>query len=63
MKGAGGDSEVVVVFGSAKKSRWSEEGIDKMESLVKKIRVDQREDPGNAGMGGNNNGCFERQAL
>jgi hypothetical protein len=54
-------AEVVIVYGSAKKgvSRfsqektleknwgWSEEGIDKMERLVKKIRLDQGEDPGN----------------
>ena len=63
------DSEVIVVFGSAKKRRfkiftrentgkkkyggWSEEGIDKMESLVKEIRVDRGEDPGNGRVGTN----------
>jgi hypothetical protein len=54
---------VVIVYGSAKKRRfkiftrenmgnkkyvgWSEEGIDKMERLVKEIRLDRGEDPGN----------------
>jgi hypothetical protein len=53
---------VIVVYGSAKKRRfkiftrkntgkkyggWSEEGIDKMERLVKEIRLDRGEDPGN----------------
>jgi hypothetical protein len=30
---------------------WSEEGIDKMESLVKEIMEDLREDPGNGRVG------------
>jgi hypothetical protein len=56
-------AEVVVVYGSAKKRRfkiftredtgkqiyegWSGEGIDKMERLVKEIRLDRGEDPEN----------------
>jgi hypothetical protein len=53
---------VIVVYGSAKKrffkiftrdnngkkyGGWSEEGIDKMERLLKEIRLDRGEDPGN----------------
>jgi hypothetical protein len=61
--GSDDSDEVVVVYGSAKKRRfkiftrentgkkkyggWSEEGIDKMERLVKEIRMDRGEDPGN----------------
>jgi hypothetical protein len=61
--GSDDSAEVVVVYGSARKRRfkiftrentgkkkyggWSEEGIDKMERLVKEIRVDRGEDPGN----------------
>jgi hypothetical protein len=61
--GSDDSAEVVVVYGSAKKRRfkiltrentgekkyggWSEEGIDKMEKLVKEIRLDRGEDPGN----------------
>jgi hypothetical protein len=56
--GSDDSAEVIVVYGSAKKRRfkiftrentgkrnggWSEEGIDKMERLVKEIRLD----PGN----------------
>ena len=56
-----------MVYGSVKKRRfkiftrentekktyrgWSEEGIDKMERMMKEIRVDRGEDPGNGRMG------------
>jgi hypothetical protein len=60
--GRDNSAEVIVVYGSAKKRHfkistrentrkknggWSEEGIDKMERLVKEIRLDRGEDPGN----------------
>jgi hypothetical protein len=61
--GSDDSAKVIVVYGSAKKRRskiftrensgkniyggWSEEGIDKMERLVKEIRLDRGEDPGN----------------
>jgi hypothetical protein len=60
--GSDDSAEVIVVYGSAKKRRfkiftrentgkkyggWSEEGIDKMERIVKEIRLDRGEDPGN----------------
>jgi hypothetical protein len=60
--GSDDSAEVTVVYGSAKKRRfkiftrentgkkyggWREEGIDKMERLVKEIRLDRGEDPGN----------------
>jgi hypothetical protein len=60
--GSDDSAEVIVVYGSAEKRRfkiftrkntgkkyggWSEEGIDKMERLVKEIRLDRGEDPGN----------------
>jgi hypothetical protein len=61
--GSNDSAEVIVVYGSAKKRRfkiftrentgknryggWSEEGIDKMEGLVKEIRLGRGEDPGN----------------
>jgi hypothetical protein len=60
--GSDDSAEVIVVYGSAKKRRfkiftrentgkrnggWSEEGIDKMERLVKEIRLD----PGNGRVG------------
>jgi hypothetical protein len=60
--GSNDSAEVIVVYGSAKKRRfkifirentgktngeWSEEGIDKTERLVKEIRLDWGEDPGN----------------
>ena len=60
--GSDDSAEVIVVYGSAKKRRfkiftrentgkrnggWSEEGIDKMERLVKERRLDRGEDPGN----------------
>ena len=65
--GSDGSEEVIVVYGSVKKRRfkiftrentgkktyrgWSEEGIDKMERMMKEIRVDRGEDPGNGRMG------------
>jgi hypothetical protein len=60
--GSDDSAEVVVVYGSAKKRRfkiftrentgkkyggWSEKGINKMEALVKEMRLDRGEDPGN----------------
>jgi hypothetical protein len=60
--GSDDSTEVIVVYGSAKKrpskiftkenngkkyGGWSEEGIDKMERLLKEIRLDRGEDPGN----------------
>jgi hypothetical protein len=60
--GSDDSAEVIIVYGLAKKRRfkiftredtgkniyggWSEEGIDKMERLVKEIRLDPGEDPG-----------------
>jgi hypothetical protein len=65
--GSDDSADVVIIYGSAKKRRfqifirentgrkkyggWSEEGIDKMERLVKEIRVDQGEVPGNGRVG------------
>jgi hypothetical protein len=61
--GSDDSTGVVIVYGSAKKRRfkiftrgnmgkkkyvgWSEKGIDKMERLVKEIRLDRGEDPRN----------------
>jgi hypothetical protein len=58
--GSNDSTEVFVVYGSAKKRRfkiftrentgkkkyggWSDEGIDKMERLVKEIRLDRGKD-------------------